>query len=82
VVACDAVYGRDGAFRAELDRDGIIYIADIPNNYQVYVSAPLILSSAQGSENYIQLSGVAKKRKSAMPSWVKQDDNCHPLSLS
>ena len=42
VVACDAVYGRDGAFRAELDRDGIIYIADIPNNYQVYVSAPLM----------------------------------------
>jgi SRSO17 transposase len=39
-VACDSVYGRDGVFRAELDSDGIKYIADIPKDYQVYLSAP------------------------------------------
>jgi SRSO17 transposase len=40
VVAADAVYGRDGAFRAGLDSDGITYIADIPKDYAVYLSAP------------------------------------------
>jgi SRSO17 transposase len=32
VVACDAVYGRDGAFRAALDADGITYVADVPED--------------------------------------------------
>jgi SRSO17 transposase len=42
VVAADAVYGRDGAFRAGLDSDGIIYIADIPKDYRVYLSRPVV----------------------------------------
>jgi SRSO17 transposase len=40
VVACDAVYGRDGAFRAGLDQDGITYVADVPKDYHVYLSRP------------------------------------------
>jgi SRSO17 transposase len=40
VVAADSVYGRDGAFRAALDADGITYVADVPQDYHVYLSRP------------------------------------------
>lgn len=39
-VACDAVYGRDGAFRAGLHHDGMLYLADVPSDYPVYVQRP------------------------------------------
>lgn len=39
-VAADAVYGRDGAFRAALDHDGILYVADVPCDYPVYAQRP------------------------------------------
>jgi SRSO17 transposase len=42
VVAGDAVYGRDGAFRAALDGDGITYIVDVPEDYQVYLRPPVV----------------------------------------
>ena len=41
-VACDDLYGRDGHFRAELDRAEITYFADVPVNAQVYLERPLI----------------------------------------
>jgi SRSO17 transposase len=40
VVGCDTVYGRDSQFRAELDRDGILYMADIPYDTEVYLEMP------------------------------------------
>jgi len=42
VVACDSVYGRDGAFRAGLAADGITYVADVPKDYHVYLSPPKV----------------------------------------
>jgi SRSO17 transposase len=39
-VAADAVYGRDSAFRAGLDKDKILYVADVPSDYPVYVERP------------------------------------------
>jgi SRSO17 transposase len=42
VVACDAVYGRDGSLRAALDGDGITYVADVPEDYHVYLSPPVV----------------------------------------
>jgi len=39
-ISCDSLYGRDSQFRAELDQMGLIYMADIPENVQVYLSKP------------------------------------------
>ena len=36
-VTCDDLYGHDNDFRAELDRAGIVYYADVPANTQVYL---------------------------------------------
>jgi SRSO17 transposase len=36
-VACDDLYGRDNHFQTELDRDGILYCADVPANIQLYL---------------------------------------------
>lgn len=41
-VACDDLYGRDHDFRADLDREGIVYYADVPANTQVYLQQPEI----------------------------------------
>jgi len=37
VVGCDSFYGRDGQFRAELDAEGVIYMADVPEDTLVYL---------------------------------------------
>jgi SRSO17 transposase len=42
VVGCDSVYGRDSQFRADLDAEGVIYVADIPKNTQVYLERPVV----------------------------------------
>jgi SRSO17 transposase len=39
-VAADAVYGRDSALRVALDKNKILYIADVPSDYPVYVERP------------------------------------------
>ncbi len=39
-ISCDSFYGRDSQFRAELDDKGLIYMADIPGNTQVYLEKP------------------------------------------
>lgn len=41
-VAADAVYGRDSVFRAALDKEKILYIADVPADYPVYASCPVV----------------------------------------
>lgn len=41
-VACDALYGRDGQFRAELAGENVVYFADIPANTHVYLKRPQI----------------------------------------
>jgi SRSO17 transposase len=41
-IGCDAFYGRDGAFRAELDDRQLEYMADVPANLRVYLSEPVI----------------------------------------
>jgi len=40
VVGCDTLYGRDARFRAEIDSQNILYMADIPANIHVYLSKP------------------------------------------
>jgi SRSO17 transposase len=42
VVACDSLYGRAGSFRAALAADGITYVADVPKDYHVYLSRPVV----------------------------------------
>jgi SRSO17 transposase len=42
VVGCDSLYGRKIQFRADLDAEGLIYMADVPANTQVYLSKPVV----------------------------------------
>ena len=42
IVGCDSLYGRDAQFRASLDNEGILYMADIPANIHVYLSKPVM----------------------------------------
>ena len=39
-LACDALYGRDSQFRADLDTAGVLYAAQVPADTNVYVSEP------------------------------------------
>jgi SRSO17 transposase len=41
MVSADSLYGRDSAFRASLDTDGIKYVLDIPKDYLVYATRPI-----------------------------------------
>jgi SRSO17 transposase len=41
-LACDNLYGRDSHFRAELERAGVTYFADVPANTRVYLQPPQI----------------------------------------
>ena len=40
--ACDALYGRDNQFRADLDAEGVIYAAQVPADTQVYLNEPRV----------------------------------------
>ncbi len=42
LLACDALYGRDGRFRAALDAEGVRYAAQVPADTNVYVSEPQV----------------------------------------
>jgi SRSO17 transposase len=42
VVGMDTLYGRDGQFRADLDAEQVVYMADIPVDTQVYLVKPLV----------------------------------------
>ncbi|MCI0529438.1 MAG: IS701 family transposase [Nitrospira sp.] len=42
VAGFDCFYGRDSQFRAELDRDGTLYMADIPCDTEVYLEKPVV----------------------------------------
>ena len=42
VVGCDSVYGRDSGFRAALQDEGLIYMADVPGDMQVYLEKPVV----------------------------------------
>ena len=41
-VACDDLYGRSTWLRRNLDQAGIVYLADVPANTQVYLSRPTV----------------------------------------
>jgi SRSO17 transposase len=41
-VGCDDLYGRAEWFRREMDRAGIVYMADVPRNIQVYLREPQV----------------------------------------
>jgi len=42
LLACDALYGRDSQFRADLDTAGVLYAAQVPADTNVYVSEPQV----------------------------------------
>jgi SRSO17 transposase len=42
VVGCDCLYGRNKQFRADLDTEEIIYMADVPATTQVYLNKPVV----------------------------------------
>lgn len=39
-VLCDDLYGRSGWLRRKLDKKGVIYMADVPEDTQVYLTKP------------------------------------------
>jgi SRSO17 transposase len=39
-IACDDLYGRNQWLRGEMDRSGILYMADVPEDTQVYLQKP------------------------------------------
>ncbi len=39
-VACDDLYGRSGWLRSQMEQAGILYMAEIPEDTQVYLSKP------------------------------------------
>ena len=41
-VACDALYGRSTWLRDKMDEAGLLYMADVPCNTQVYLEKPLL----------------------------------------
>ena len=42
VVGCDCLYGRDSQFRADLEAEKIIYVADVPADTHVYLNKPVV----------------------------------------
>jgi SRSO17 transposase len=42
LLACDALYGRDNQFRADLDMEGVRYAAQMPADTLVYMSEPRV----------------------------------------
>jgi SRSO17 transposase len=42
LLACDALYGRDNQFRADLDMEGVRYAAQVPADTRVYLNAPRV----------------------------------------
>ena len=42
IVGCDSLYGRSAEFRASLEAEAILYMADIPANIHVYLSKPVM----------------------------------------
>jgi len=42
LVACDALYGRDSQFRADVDAEGVRYAAQVPADTHVYLSEPRV----------------------------------------
>jgi len=41
-VLCDSLYGRSSQFRAELRKEPLLYLVDIPNNLCVYLEQPMV----------------------------------------
>lgn len=39
-MTCDTLYGQSGWLRAQLRRGGVVYMAEVPQNTQVYLSPP------------------------------------------
>jgi len=39
-VACDDLYGRSGRFRHQMDQADILYMAEVPENTQIYLTKP------------------------------------------
>src|SRR5215831_10108179 len=42
LLACNALYGRDSQFRADLDMEGVLYAAQVPADTPVYLSEPQV----------------------------------------
>jgi len=42
LLACDALYGRDSQFRADVDAEGVRYAAQVPGDTHVYLSEPRV----------------------------------------
>ncbi len=46
-VGCDTLYGRSIWLRQQMDKTGIVYMADVPENTQVYLTRPTVGVPAQ-----------------------------------
>src|SRR6266700_899439 len=42
LLACEALYGRDSQFRADVDTEGVWYAAQVPADTPVYLSEPQV----------------------------------------
>lgn len=41
-VGCDELYGRSNWLRSQMNRQDIVYMADVPNDFGVYLQQPLV----------------------------------------
>ena len=64
-VACDDLYGRSGWFRHQMDQAGIIYMAEVPENTQIYLTKPDfgIPPHAHGQAGRIQYASQGVERR-------------------
>lgn len=62
-VSCDDLYGRDSKFRKELDLQGIVYIADIPNDTRVFLKNPKVSIAERQKSNALEQPHILSNDK-------------------
>jgi SRSO17 transposase len=78
VVGCDCFYGRDSQFRADVNDEGLIYMADIPSDTMVYLNKPIVgvpenLPGKRGP-HFFQPRVISEERPVQVSDLVKRSD--------
>ena len=77
VVGCDSLYGKDSQFRADLDSEDVIYMADIPADTRVFVNKPTVgippTPSGKKGRPFSRLRVLTKRKPKEVRSLT-----CHP----
>ncbi|OGG45428.1 MAG: hypothetical protein A3F84_06375 [Candidatus Handelsmanbacteria bacterium RIFCSPLOWO2_12_FULL_64_10] len=77
VVGCDSLYGKDSQFRADLDSEDVIYMADIPADTRVFLKKPTVgippTPSGKKGRRFSRLRVLTKRKPKEVRSLT-----CHP----